>query len=160
MNRTITTAGVAFVVAALVFAAPPWFALRNLQAAARDGDVDALAETIDFAAVRSGLRAQITAGGPPPPKIWEDPVGAFSRAMQAPQTARLDVDRFLTPSGLHAVIGDPSVFPPVRHWGPNRVRFAAGPGRATLLTFQRRGIFRWRLVQLRLPQHGSSSADS
>jgi len=42
MSRMTTMASVACAVAALLFAAPPWFALRSLQTAARDGDVDAL----------------------------------------------------------------------------------------------------------------------
>jgi Protein of unknown function (DUF2939) len=153
MGRTITLAGVTVAVVVLVFISAPWFALRGLQTAARDGDVHALAELIDFGAVRSGLRAQFTPGASvPPPKIWDDPVGALSRAMQAPRTPALEVDGYLTPRGLHALIGDPQAFPAVRHWGPNRVRFAVGARQETLLTFQRRGSLRWQLVQLRVPE--------
>ena len=151
MNRIVTLTGVAVAVVALIFISAPWFALRSLQAAARDGDVHALAELVDYDAVRSGLRAQLAPGpAVPPPNMWRDPVGALARAMEAPRTPRLDVDVYLTPIGLHAQIGDPQVFPPVRHWGPNRVRFAAGPRHETLLTFQRRGLLRWRLVQVRV----------
>ena len=153
MSRIVTLAGVAVAVVALVFVTAPWFALRSLQAAARDGDVNALAELIDYGAVRSGLRAQFTPRpAVPPPNVWQDPVGALSWAMQASRTPTLELDGHLTPSGLHALIGEPQVFPPVRHWGPSRVRFAAGPRQETLVTFQRRGFVRWRLVQLRIPK--------
>ena len=153
MSRTTTALVVAAAIAALAFLPAPWFALRNLQAAARDGDVDALAELIDYSAVRTGLRAQLTdAASVPPPSVWQDPVGALSRAMQAPRTPAAEMDRHLTPGGLHALIGDPRTFPAIRHWGPSRVRFAAGPRQSTLLTFQRRGFVQWRLVQLRLPE--------
>lgn len=140
------------VAVALAFLAAPWFALRGLQASARDGDVNGLAELIDYGAVRSGLRAQLApAASTPAPTVWQDPVGAISRAMQAP-TPAADVDAHLTPRALHASIGDPELFPSVRHSGPNRVRFAVGPRDETLLTFQRRGLLSWRLVQLHVPQ--------
>jgi hypothetical protein len=152
MNRITIFAGIVVAIVALVFVMAPWFALRGLQAAARDGDVHALAELIDYGAVRTGLQAEFTPlPSVPPPKIWEDPVGALSRAMQAPRTPASEVDRYLTPDGLHALIGDPQVLPAVRHWGPNRVRYAAGPRRETLVTFQRRGYLDWRLVQLHVP---------
>lgn len=159
MNRIATLAGGAVALVVLAFVAAPWFALHGLQTAARDGDVHALAELIDYGAVRSGLRAQLEPGpSVPPPKIWEDPVGALARAMQAPQTPALEIDGHLTPGGLHALIGDPRAFPAVRHWGPNRVRFAAGPRQEALLTFQRRGWWRWQLVQLRIPSGADPKA--
>lgn len=155
MSRLGTLAVVALALLALAFLAAPWFALRALQAAARDGDVHALAELVDYGAVRAGLRVQLTSGpSVPPPRIWEDPVGAVARAVQAPRQP--DVDRYLTPSGLHALVGDPQGFPAVRHWGPNRVRFATRGRSGTLATFQRRGALSWRLVQLHVPPPGIS----
>lgn len=153
MTRIIALAALAAAVVAIVFVAAPGFALRGLQAGARDGDVHALAELIDYGAVRTGLQAEFApARAVPPPQLWQDPFGALSRAFEVPRAPPQDVDRFLTPSGLHALIGDPKFFPPVRHWGPNRVRFAAGPRQETLLTFQRRGFLTWRLVQLHVPK--------
>ena len=161
MSRITLVASGAAVALALIFLAAPWFALRGLQAAARDGDVHALAELIDYGAVRAGLRAQLApASSVPAPRIWQDPVGAISRAIQAPPARPPDVDERLTPQGLHALIGDPQPIPAVRHWGPSRARFAVGPGRETLLTFQRRGLLQWRLVQLRVPPGASGASAS
>ena len=151
MKRITILAGVAALFA-IIFVAAPWFALHSLQAAARDGDVQALTELVDYDAVRRGLRSQLAAtSSVPAPKVWEDPFGALSRAMQGQQTPAAEIDRHLTPGGLHALIGDPQVLPAVRYWGPARVRFAVGPQQATLLTFRRSGFARWRLVQLHLP---------
>lgn len=158
-KRTITLASLALAVVAFVFLAAPWFALRNLQAAARDGDVHALAELVDYDAVRWGLRSQFaTADSVPPPKLWEDPLGALSRAVHPPQTPVRIIDGYLTPSGLHQLVGDPLPLPALRHWGPGRVRFAVGPRNATLVTFQRHGFLEWRLVQLRVPTGGQLKA--
>lgn len=139
--------------AALFVFSGPWFALRALQAAARDRDVQALAEIIDYPAVRAGLVTGVdpeTLG--PPPNVWQDPVGAVRRAIIPNRRPPAVVERRLSPEGLHALAGEPALFPKVRHWGPNRVRFAvATEAGETLFTFQRQGVFRWRLVHLSLP---------
>jgi len=150
MSRFTILAAALAILAVLGFLSAPWFALSGLQAAARDGDVHALAELVDYGAVRAGLQAQLAPEpSAPAPKLWEDPVGAVARAMQPPQ-ARANVERHLTAPGLHALAGDPEVFPSLRTWGPSRVRFAVGPQDRTLLTFHRQGLLRWRMVQLGL----------
>lgn len=158
MKRFSTFAALVAVAVLLTFLAAPWFALRNVQAAARDGDVHALFELIDYDAVRAGLRAQLaTASAVPAPKVWDDPLGALSRAMRTPPSPAQVVDARLTPAALHALIGDPQMLPKLRHWGPSRVRFAVGPRRETLLTLQRRGFVRWQVVQLRFPGLGQKA---
>ena len=139
--------------AALFVFSGPWFALRGLQSAARDRDVQALAEIIDYPAVRAGLVQGVDPESlSPAPKVWEDPMEAVRRAIIPNPRPPAVVERRLTPEGLHAVAGEPALLPRVRHWGPNRVRFAirteAGE---TLFTFQRQGVFRWRLAHLGLP---------
>jgi hypothetical protein len=140
------------IAAALAFLSAPWFALRALQADARDGDVQGLTELIDYPAVRAGLRAQAGPGsGAPPPSLWADPVGAVRRALEPLQASQPSVERHLSTAGLQALAGPPQLFPTVVHWGPNRVRFATSA--KTQLTFQRRGIFRWKLVHIGLPHN-------
>ena len=160
MRRFLLTTLILAAVAALAFVSAPWFALRGVQSAARDGDVQALAELIDYPAVRAGLRAQATPqAAAPAPSPWQDPLGAMRRAIEPLQPQPPALERHLTPDGLHALIGDPALFPAVRHWGPNRVRFACGRKSArTLLTFQRRGWLQWKLVQLGLPDPVSPPA--
>jgi hypothetical protein len=147
------------VLAAAAFLAAPWFAMRALQAAARDGDVQALAELIDYPAVRAGLRADPQAAAlEPPAPIWSDPVGAVRRALEQRKSAPATAERFLTPGGLSVLAGPPRLWRPARHWGPNRVRFAVSNGpRTSLFTFQRRGLFRWRLVHLAPPSAATAT---
>lgn len=141
------------ILAVLAFVSAPWFALRAVQSAARDGDVQALAELVDYRAVRAGLRAETRPEAlRPAPSVWADPVEAMRRAITPDRRAEPSLERHLTPQGLHALAGDPRLFPKVRHWGPNRVRFAVrSPAGESLFTFQRRGVFRWQLVSLGLP---------
>ena len=150
MRRFWLVLSILAALAVLAFVSAPWFALRALQADARDGDVQGLAELIDYPAVRAGLRAQ---AGPEaaaaPPSVWSDPVGAVRRALEPLQAPEASVERQLAPAGLHALAGPPQLFPAVVHWGPNRVRFAT-PAKAQL-TFQRRGLVRWKLVHIGLP---------
>ncbi len=51
--------------------------------------------------------------------------------------------------------------PSVRFWGLNRVRFAVHPperpAEVTVLTFQRTGLFDWKLVHVRLPERIGTS---
>ena len=79
-------------------------------------------------------------------------MGAVTRAIAAERRGSAAVERRLTPQGLHALAGDPRLLPRVRHWGPNRVRFAIRTAEGeSLLTFPRTGLFRWRLVNLSPP---------
>ncbi len=115
-----------------------------------------------------------------PPTIWQDPVGAIRRAWKdvAPQPPR--VDRYVTVAGLDDVLRGyaPGTAPPeekpdgslmsgikgmvsgpwpgVAYFGLERVRFAVrrpdAPDKVTLLTFERRSLFVWKLVHVQLPE--------
>jgi hypothetical protein len=154
---------------ALAFAAAPFFAFRALKAAARDGDGQALAELVDYPAVRQGLRPQMAARpvpAPAPPDIWSDPMGAVRRAIEPLTPPPPAVEPLLNAQGLYdltrgyrpgkapsAAPGDGG-FPKLRYWAPNRARFsvAAGAQQPVVFSFQRRDLFTWKLVQIRLPQ--------
>ena len=45
------------------------------------------------------------------------------------------------------------------HWGPSRARFRLRDegGSATVLTFQREGLFTWKLAHIGLPEGGLPS---
>jgi hypothetical protein len=160
------------VAAGLSFAAAPWFAFRALKAAARDGDVQALAELVDYPAVRTGLRAELAEIPTPaaaPPDIWSDPVGAVRRAIEPLTPAPPAVERYMAPAGLHALACGHEAAraaaeaacpaPSLRYWGPNRVRLAvAGFGsQPVVFSFQRRGAFTWKLVQVHLPPRSEAT---
>ncbi|WP_309643931.1 DUF2939 domain-containing protein [Phenylobacterium sp.] len=156
---------------ALTFAVAPFFAFRALKAAARDGDGQALAELVDYRAVREGLRPQMAAkpvAAPAPPDIWSDPIGAVRRAIEPLTPPPPAVEPYLDAAGLYdltrgyapgkAPADAKAAFPKLRYWGPNRARFAvAAPGAAepVVFSFQRRDLFTWKLVQIRAPRGGS-----
>jgi len=160
---------IAAIIFALAFASAPWFAFRALRSAAQNQDILALGELVDYNAVRGGLRSQIrpTARAQiPPPNIWNDPLGAMRRALEAPMEQPVQVDAFLTPAALARMadgrapldrspaVGAPR-FPMITYWDVNRCRIAvedpAAPARRTIFTWQRRGLFAWKLVLIRLP---------
>ncbi|MDO9335331.1 MAG: DUF2939 domain-containing protein [Caulobacteraceae bacterium] len=115
-----------------------------------------------------------------PPTIWQDPVGAIRRAWKdvAPQPPK--IDRYVTVSGLGDVLRGypPGEAPPeakpdgslmsgakglvsgpwpgVAYFGLERVRFAikrpGEPDKVTLLTFERRSLFIWKLSHVQLPE--------
>lgn len=156
---------------ALVFATAPFFAFRAVKAAARDGDGQALAQLVDYPAVRQGLRQQVAAepaSAPAPPDIWTDPIGAMKRAIEPVVPLPPTVEPYLSAPGLYdlargyrpgkapAGAGE-GAMPKLRYWDPNRVRIAAVAKGANisdgaLFTFERRDIFTWKLVQIRLPR--------
>ena len=161
---------VAIIGTALAFAAAPFFAFRAVKAAARDGDGQALAQLVDYPAVRQGLRPQVTAkpvSAPAPPDFWTDPVGAVRRAIEPLTPPPPAVEPYLDAAGLYDLTRGyaPGKRPAdakarmvrLRFWGPNRARFAAmpatakSPDQAVIFSFERRDLFTWKLVQIHLP---------
>ncbi|HTK35081.1 MAG TPA: DUF2939 domain-containing protein [Caulobacteraceae bacterium] len=155
------------------FAVAPLLAFRALRSAAEYGDVKALSEVVDYDAVRQSLRTQLrpsSAERKPPADLLHDPLGALRRAWE-PAGPQADVDLLLTPEALaglsegrgpggpraapaKGLFGGP--VPAVRYWGFDRVRLGVTdpqrPTRETVFAFQRRKLFDWRLVAVRLPQ--------
>lgn len=153
------------------FAAPAvgFFAIRS---AADANDVAGLARLIDFGAVRQSLRSQLL-GNPaamaPAPSFMEDPIGAVRRQLeQAAPIVQPDVDAYLTPAALGALTRaegrhasqrstapevSASPMPTPVFWGVNRARMAVSDegGSETIFTFERKGLFEWKLVHIGLP---------
>ena len=158
---------------AVSFATAPVLAFRAVRSAAQFGDVQALGEVVDYNAVRESLRTQLRPGSAekrPPVDLLHDPLGALRRAWE-PVSPQADVDPFLTPEAIASMsVGqgphgpktkpDGGLFggpiPAVRYWGFDRVRLGVAdpthPGRETIFAFQRKKLFDWRLVAVRLPQ--------
>ena len=154
--------------AGVSFVAAPWFAFRALRAAAQANDIRTLSGLIDFSAVRQSLQDQSDpAAQAPPPDPWRDPIGAMRRAL-TPLKPSADVDPMLTPPKLVALTdgtgkvepGKNTVFTDllpgggraIRYWDPKlcRITVTSIAGRTSLFTFERRGVFDWKLVGLRL----------
>ena len=153
---------------ALAFAAAPWFAFRSLRDAARTGDTEALAQIVDYPAVRKDLAAQLAGRAPPAPapSVWTDPLGALKDAFTPEPPEPPQVERYVSPKGLAALSDglrpgsalpapDREPFPMVAFWGPSRCRITvadpAVPDRKTGFTFTRRGVFDWKLARIELP---------
>jgi len=141
------------------FALAPLFAFRAVRSAAQFEDVQALGQSVDYDAVRQSLQSQAR----PPPVAAQPPE-------EEPAAPPADVDALLIPAGLAALMsglppdaeapapagpfGGP--VPRVRYWGFERARFGVvNPerrSRETVFTFQRQGLFAWKLVGVRLPE--------
>jgi len=166
------------VLMAISFFMAPGVAFFALRSAAESNDTAGLARLVDFGAVRQSLRPQL-AGNPaalaPAPSFMEDPIGAVRRQLeQVSPAASPDVDSYLTPSALAALtrgegryasqrVGGPLPSPdatttggplprPV-YWGMNRARMGVSDdgGSRTIFTFERKGLFEWKLVHIGLP---------
>lgn len=171
----------ALALAVVAFFAAPAVSFFAIRSAAEASDVQGLTRLIDFSAVRQSLRPQLT-GRPeamaPAPSFLEDPIGAFRYQLQQNPIVRPpDVDAYLTPAALSALTrgegrhasqwtttaaAGPKVrkpWPLPIFWGVNRVRMAVEDtgGSRTIFTFERRGPFEWKLVQIGLPD-GVTSA--
>ena len=123
------------------FLLAPWFAFRALAQAARAQDYQALSRLIDTPAVEDGLRRQGLAQ--PDALLSPGALAALTRG-SPPRGPEDGISRFddLVP-GLDGRV--------IRDWDPTRVRIAVKDtdGRECLFSFERYGLFGWRLEQLR-----------
>lgn len=177
--------GLAVLAGALAFVLAPGYAFFALRSAALSGDVPALAELVDYGEVRASLRSQFSddpRAQEPEPSWLENPVEAIRRrlgqAAEEVQGTAPDVDPYLTPQALAGITfgegryasersrdGAPALdrqaeeqpWPGLVHWGPSRTRFRIRDegGSETILTFNRSGIFAWKLSHIGLPEGGS-----
>lgn len=175
----------ALVAAAVSFFAAPAVAFFGIRSAAQADDVAGLSRLIDFGAVRNSLRPQMS-GAPeamtPPPSFMEDPVGAVRRQFEQSLTpAGPDVEAYLTPDALEALTRGEGRFAAQRSgaaaaesgagatsgplprpvfWGVNRARMAIVDegGSETIFTFERKGLFEWKLVHIGLPEGAAPAA--
>jgi hypothetical protein len=158
--------------AVVAFFAAPAVAFFGIRSAAEANDVAGLSRLIDFAAVRQSLRPQMS-GNPaataPAPSFMEDPIGAVRREIEARTApAGPDVDTYLTPAAIAALTkgqgryaaqpgnGEPQGTGPLPtpvYWGMNRARMSVADegGSETIFTFERKGLFEWKLVHIGLP---------
>ena len=157
------------IAAAAFYAAVPWFAFRSMRDAARTGDIAALAQVIDYPALDANFAAEISGRPiePPPPSPLSDPVGALQHMFNPPAPASPLVERYLEPQVLAALAdgrppnsplpaGAAEPFPKVAFWGPDRCRIVVAdpgaPARRTEFTFQRRGVYSWKLTRIVWPE--------
>lgn len=139
-NRTIWAAGaIAALVAAGAYAASPLFAVRGLEAAARDGDVDKLQRLVDFPAVRESLKGQLNAlfmeSMQSDPELRDNPFAGFA-AVLAPAIVNQAVDGYVTPDGLARMLQakppEPTMLPTAEVPGPAPGEAGVQAGKSTI----------------------------
>lgn len=115
----------------------------------------------------------------PAPSVWTDPLGALRQAIEPMTPPPPAVERYVSVEGLHALTRGyrpgkapaepppPTTFkaqlealtdqnwPRTQFWDPSRTRLAVkdpnAPERETVFTFERKGWFSWKLVNIKLP---------
>ncbi len=125
------------------------------------------------------LVADAPAARPENPSIWRDPLSVFKKAIEPMVPPEPKVDRYLTVAGVSALTrgyepgkappaGPPDdtlasklqhaikgPYPGIAYWDPNRVRISIkrpdASGKTTIFTFERKALFTWKLVHIRLP---------
>ena len=148
----------------------PFIVLRSLSEAARRGDRDAMASDVDFPAVRDNLKSQLGT------YLARKAVAEYSGkrnpfanfAMQLlPAVGAQVIDAVVTPDGIATILsrhvqqsGDSPIRPSLWRgeftWlDLDHVRGtyvnARHPGEVFAITLERRGIFGWQVVGIRLP---------
>jgi len=184
MNKRLGI-GAAAILAAVAgaYLASPLLAVRGFVAAAKSGDAARLERAVDFPAVRDALKPQLAdamaARARTDPRISGTALAGLG-ALLAPAIADRAVDRLVTPEGIATLVrlgdgdgGDaaptapasparPAISYDYRYVGLDhflvRVRRADRPGRPTGFTFERRGLFGWKLVAIDLPGNGPAPA--
>jgi hypothetical protein len=119
------------------------------------------------------------AAKPEAPSLWRDPMSVFKKAIEPIAPPEPKVDRYLTVAGVSALTRGyapgkaPSAaarddtlagqirdalrgpYPGIVYWDPNRVRIAVkrpdASRKVTIFTFERKALFTWKLVHIRLP---------
>lgn len=161
---------------AAFFLAPVW-AFFGVRAAADANDLNALGRLVDYGAVRQSLRPQLSgqvADLTPPPSILEDPIGAVRHQIEVATRAAapsVDVDAYLTAPALAALTrgqgrqanhaqpvsagGEPvrNPLPSITFYSltSTRMQVRDEAGRPSIFTFERRGVFNWKMTHVGLP---------
>lgn len=146
----------------------PHLALKEIERAARSGDTAALAQRVDFPAVRSSVKRQVLARIDQVAAANPNPLAAFGSAL-AGALSEPAVDALLTPDNVARMLRGESLGsvqgPTLRldtssielkYIGFNRFQAvtAPAPGGFTLV-LAREGWLDWKLVEVILPESWS-----
>lgn len=176
MNKWIALVLAALIALAAWVAAGPWLAIDAIGDAIQANDPDALAEQVDFPALRASLKRQLAdrvvrAAGS---EVQSSALGAFGLTIATGATS-LAVDATVNPVGLAALLEGRAVwrqvgndFDPVDPDAPAREPFEGAryryeslsrftatmqdqDGAPMVVVLGRQGL-RWRLTDVRLPR--------
>ena len=176
-RRTVWLVVGAAVIAAVVYAASPVLAARQLVAAARAGDEAALERRVDFPAFRESLKAELNARLMAEMRAEEDGAGRALALLFGPALVSGMVDAFVTPQAIAAMVRDAEPPEPELDREPTpaepaeddpQIRQSYGfrdidtftvtltrEGHAdepVVLLMERRGVLDWKLAGIDLPE--------
>jgi hypothetical protein len=168
----IIAIGTAVTLLAVTYGASPYVAVRAFIASAKAGDTEKLAAAMDFPAVRASLKPQlaaaVTARMEHDPQIRGTPLAGLGM-MLMPKILDRMTDSVVTPDGIATLVGAGKVGHSYAGGGPSRqvdysygyaainrfdvtMRRKGAVDDPATLTFERRGLFFWKLVRIALPQ--------
>ena len=171
-KRWIVAASAVLASFVLAYLASPYLAVRHFVRAARNGDADRLAASVDFPAVRAGLKPQLAAAVAArverDPGVRENPLADIG-LMLVPTILDRMVDSVVTPNGIATLVRLGRTSPSSGTGGaPGRVDYRYGYAgidhfRLTVrrrdngeqsigMTFERRRWLAWKLVRIDIPQ--------
>jgi hypothetical protein len=172
----IIAAAVLAVLIGVAYGASPFYAARQLQVAARNGDSGRLEELVDFPAVREHLKTQVSSrmlqAARDDPKLKDHPLATLG-ALLAPTLTDRIIDSVVTADGVAAIIRSgklakgaadgvatvefhPAVRTSFGYQDLNHfvvaIRHAnTQPDEKVSLTLTRRGLFSWQVTEINLP---------
>lgn len=154
------------------YIASPYVAVHNFVGIAKSGDVDQIDAAVDFPRVRESLKAQFNASlvahMQTDPAMKDNPFAGLSM-MMGPAIIDRMVDAVITPEGIaslvrsgqvkregaHPAASNPDVKVASSYVTLDRFKTVitnkAGTDAAVTMTFERRGLFAWRLIRVDLP---------
>lgn len=162
-------AGLALLFVAAYFGSPYW-ALRNLKAAAASGDVDRIEAAVDFPAVRESLKSQLTVALTE--KLDEDrddnPFKGIGTLLM-PTIVQRAVDAFVTPDGIASIVKRGQLeksqakapkadltydynWRSLDRFGITIHAKDVPAARAPMIVLERRGLFTWKMIRLQVPK--------
>lgn len=176
-RRTVWLVVAGAVVAALIYAASPVLAARQLVAAARAGDQAALERRVDFPAFRESLKSELNARLMAEMRAEEDGAGRALAVLFGPALVSGVVETFVTPGAIAAMVRDaeppePSLERDAAPVEPTdetpKIRQSYGfrglntfavtlrrdghEDEPVVLLMERRGVLDWKLAGIDLPE--------
>ncbi|MBB3347358.1 DUF2939 domain-containing protein [Sphingomonas sp. BK069] len=151
----------------------PYWAARQLYAAARSGDVDRMEAAVDFQAVRESLKGQLTVALTE--KFDEDqsdnPFKGIGTLLM-PTIVQRAVDAFVTPDGIASIVAVGQLDKPkagekekpkldlaydydwrsLDRFGITIHAKDVPAERAPMIVLERRGLFTWKMIRLQVPK--------
>ncbi len=170
MKKYWIIGAIALVLFVGAYVGSPYFAVDRFRSAALSGDAEQLESHVDFPAVRESLKSQmtvqLTAAMNEDAEMKNDPFAGLG-LMLIPTIVDRAIEAYVTPDGIAALMksarsskegGTNNDTVSTSHYVDlDRFRVDFHPSGETSqkgsLTFERRGIFSWKLVRLKLPDN-------